>query len=207
MRELGIRVDPNEDEVRCDGNRVAQERLTYVLFNKPKGVVCTNARNEQRQRAIDFLSAVRGRVFTIGRLDADSEGLILVTNDGQFAQTMAHPKFGITKTYSVIVRGSVTPEIAEKARGGVWLSDGRTSGARIMIDRITRDRTYMKIVLREGRNREIRRVFAKLGFPVLTLKRIRIGTLNLHGLGRGRYRFLDKQEVQELLTLAMQEGD
>ncbi len=201
VRELGTRIDPHTDDVRHDGERIREEPHVYVLFNKPKGVVCTNARNEQRTRVIDYLPEVKGRVYTVGRLDADSEGLILLTNDGDFAQRVAHPSFGLAKTYAVLVQGRVEPEVVQKAQGGVWLSDGKTSGSRVVVERRGRDRTYMKVSIREGRNREIRRVFSQLGHPVISLKRVRIGKLSLHGLGQGRYRFLKKDEVHDLLAL------
>lgn len=202
VRELGVRIDPMLDEVWLDDVRVMQERKVYLLFNKPKGVVCTNARNEQRKRVIDFLDKVKGRIYTIGRLDADSEGLILLTNDGDFAQEMAHPKYGVPKTYAVLVRGSVDARAVTKVRGGVWLSEGKTSGANVRIERRGRDRTYLKVTIREGKNREVRRVFAKLGNSVLMLKRVRIGGLSLHGLRSGRHRFLRPEEVAELRRMA-----
>lgn len=202
VTELGVRVDPQHDDVRCDGARVQPERPVYVLFNKPKGVVCTNARHEQKKRVIDFLPTVRGRLFTVGRLDLDSEGLILLTNDGAFALEMTHPRYGVPKLYAVLVRGRIEQQDLDKARGGVWLAEGPTTGMTVRVERTGKDRTYMKVTLREGKNREIRRVFAKLGYPVLELKRIRIGDLNLHGLGAGEWRFLQRHEVEQLRTLA-----
>lgn len=202
VRELGVRIDPQHDEVRCDGSRVQPEKPVYVLLNKPAGVVCTNARHEQKQRVIDLLPTVRGRLFTVGRLDADSEGLILVTNDGNFALEMTHPRYGVPKLYAVLVRGQVRQEDLTKARGGVWLAEGPTAGMDIRIERTGRDRTYLKVTLREGKNREIRRVFAKLGYPVQSLKRIRIGDLNLHRLGKGEWRFLQAHEVARLREVA-----
>jgi 23S rRNA pseudouridine2605 synthase len=200
--ELGLRVDPARDRIEVDGAPVQRERPVYVLFNKPQGVVCTNARHEQKKRVIDFLPEVRGRLFTVGRLDLDSEGLILLTNDGAFAQRLTHPRYGVPKIYAVLVRGRVSARELQKARGGVWLAEGPTAGMRIKVERAGRDRTYLKVMLREGRNREIRRVFAKLGFPVLELKRIRIGELSLHGLAPGQWRFVQAHEVQALLATA-----
>lgn len=205
VTELGVRVDPATDDVAVDGRPVRVERKVYLLFNKPKGVVCTSAKNEQRVRVVDCLPGVRGRIYTVGRLDADSEGLILLTNDGDFSQLMSHPRFGVPKTYAVLVRGRVTPQVIDKARGGIWLAEGRTGGARIRVARKSRDRTYLKVELREGRNREIRRVFARLGFPVISLKRVRIGNQTLHGLSRGGYRFLNEREVRDLVELARSE--
>jgi pseudouridine synthase len=202
VTELGVRVDPQQDDVRYDGSRVMPERPVYVLINKPKGVVCTNARHEQKKRVIDLLPTIRGRIFTVGRLDLESEGLLLVTNDGSFAQEMTHPRFGVPKLYAVLVRGRVEDGVLDKARGGVWLSEGPTGGMQLKIERMTKERTYLKVTLREGKNREIRRVFAKLGHPVITLKRIRIGGLNLHGLGDGEWRFLQQHEVEELREAA-----
>ncbi|MSR39919.1 MAG: rRNA pseudouridine synthase [Planctomycetes bacterium] len=203
--ELGLRVDPKKDEVRVDGDVVRQERMVYVLLNKPKNVVCTNAKHEQKTRVIDLLSDVRGRVFTVGRLDLDSEGLIMVTNDGSFALEMAHPRFGVPNVYAVLVRGRVSAQDLEKARGGVWLAEGPTTGMQIRVDRTGNDRTYLKVMLREGKNREIRRVFAKIGFPVIELKRVRIGELSLHGLSVGKWRFMTPSEVQDLRAFAKRE--
>ncbi len=202
VTELGVRVDPEHDDVRFDGSRVQPERQTYVLFNKPKGVVCTNARHEQKKRVIDFLPTVKGRLFTVGRLDLDSEGLILLTNDGSFALEMTHPRFGVPKLYSVVLRGRVEQRDLDKARGGVWLAEGPTTGMNVRVERTGKDRTFLKVTLREGKNREIRRVFAKLGYPVLELKRIRIGELNLHGLSPGEFRFVQRHEVDALRALA-----
>jgi 23S rRNA pseudouridine2605 synthase len=202
VTQLGQRIDPDADDVRFDGSRIRPEKPVYVLFNKPKGVVCTNARYEQKTRVIDLLPDVRGRIYTVGRLDKDSEGLLLLTNDGDFALRMTHPRFGVPKTYAVLARGRVGRETTSKARGGVWLAEGRTAGARIKIERAGPDRTYLKVEIREGRNREIRRVFARLGHPVISLKRVRIGGLTLHGLGEGRYRFLLPHEVKGLLAVA-----
>ena len=205
--ELGTRVDPGIDEVHVDGLRIQPEPKVYILFNKPKEVVCTNARNEQRRRVIDYLPQVRGRVYTVGRLDAESEGLIIVTNDGDFAQHVAHPSFGLAKTYAVLVEGRVTDESLKKARGGVWLSEGRTTGARIVVEKRGRERSYLKVSIKEGRNREIRRIFAKIEHPVISLKRVRIGGLSLHGLGSGRWRFLQLDEVRALLTITNRQGE
>lgn len=205
VRELGVRVDPVDDDVQYDGNRLQPERSVYVLVNKPKNVVCTNAADEQKKRVVDLLPTIRGRIFTVGRLDLDSEGLLLVTNDGAFAQEMTHPRYGISKLYSVMVRGRIDEKNMTKARGGVWLAEGPTSGMQIKIDRLGKERTFLKVTLREGKNREIRRVFAKLGYPVISLKRVRIGHLTLHGLKGGAWRFLQPDEVTRLRGLAHEE--
>jgi pseudouridine synthase len=204
-RELGQRIDPNQDEVLVDGERVQAERPVHLLFNKPSGVVCTNAPHEKHTRVIDLLPPLRGRVYTVGRLDLDAEGLILVTNDGLFAQAMTHPRYGVPKTYAALVSGRITDDTIEKARGGVWLAEGRTGRARIQLERLGRDRSYLKITVRESKHHELRRVFAKLGHPVLALKRIRIGQLTLHRLSRGQSRLLAPGEVAELMQIARNE--
>jgi 23S rRNA pseudouridine2605 synthase len=173
-----------------------------VLFNKPKGVVCTSARHEQKKRVIDFMPQVRGRLFTVGRLDLDSEGLILLTNDGSFALEMTHPRYGVPKLYAVLVQGRIEQRDIDKARGGVWLAEGPTTGMNVRVERLGKDRTYMTVTLREGKNREIRRVFAKLDHNVISLKRVRIGELDLRGLRTGEWRFLERHEVQRLRELA-----
>jgi len=206
VTELGVRVDPDVDDVRFDGARLEPEKAVYVLLNKPKGIVCTNARHEVKKRVVDLLPQIRGRIFTVGRLDLESEGLILVTNDGAFAQEMTHPRYGVSKLYTVLVRGRLEDKDLDKARGGVWLAEGPTSGMQISIGKLGKDRTFLKVTLREGKNREIRRVFAKLGHPVISLKRVRIGNLNLHGLGDGDWRFLQLDEVAALRDLARSEA-
>jgi len=205
IREHGMRVDPADDDVRFDGVRLQPERSVYVLINKPKGVVCTNAAHEKKRRVVDLLPQIRGRVFTVGRLDMDSEGLLMVTNDGAFAQEMTHPRYGVSKLYSIVVRGRIEDKDLTRARGGVWLSEGPTAGMEIKVDRLAKERTFLKVTLREGKNREIRRVFAKLGYPVTSLKRIRIGHLSLHGLSDGEWRFLQLDEVGKLRDLAREQ--
>lgn len=206
VTELGRRVDPFRDEVCIDEQRVRPEKPVYVLFNKPKNVVCTNARGDTGRRVVDHLQGVKGRLYTAGRLDADSEGLVLLTNDGAFAQRITHPRYGVPKTYAVLIRGRIDEETVRKVRRGVWLAEGRTQGATVRVERRSRDRSYLKVTLREGKNREIRRIFARLGHPVLALKRVRIGNLSLHRLRTGEFRFLARHEVDELLRMTEEEN-
>ncbi len=201
---MGVKIDARNDVVTVDDRliTVSKKDLTYIMLYKPRYVLSTTSDDlGQRKTVLDYVD-FKTRLYPVGRLDFHSEGLILLTNDGEFAQEMAHPKFGVPKTYAVLVRGSVGPEAIQKVRGGVWLSEGRTSGAELRIERRGRDKTYLKVVLREGKNREIRRIFAKLGNPVLTLKRIRIGGLTLHGLRSGKHRFLKSEEIQNLRSIA-----
>ena len=207
VTEVGTKIDPLRDRIAVDDDVLKPERPVYVLLHKPKGVVCTNARNEQKPRAIDLLHTVRERVFSVGRLDLDSEGLLIFTNDGAFAERLTHPRYGVPKTYDIVLRGRIEGEQIEKARGGVWLAEGRTRRARVRVKRRGAERSYLEVSIREGRNRELRRIFARLGLPVLRLKRTRIGPLPLRGLGRGKYRFLTKREVEALLSAASPDSE
>lgn len=207
VSELGTRIDPLRDRVVVDDRVLKPERATYVLLHKPAGVVCTNATREQKPRAIDLVASVKGRLFSVGRLDVDSEGLLILTNDGQFADRLTHPRYGVPKRYDVVVRGRVDHEKIDKLRGGVWLSEGRTQGARIRIKRRGAERSYLAVEIREGKNREVRRMFSRIGYPVLRLKRTSIGPLSIRGLGKGKFRFLTKSEIDGLLEAASRTSD
>jgi 23S rRNA pseudouridine2605 synthase len=201
--ELGLRVDPERQKVEIDGfvlkPRAAKRR--YYLLNKPAGVVCTNEGRETRPRAVDLVTDPRkGRIYTVGRLDEASLGLILLTNDGTFANRIMHPRYGVTKTYLVKVRGEIDDAALQKVREGVRLSEGRTAGARILVERRGRDHSLLTVTIREGMNREIRRSFAKVGFKVLELRRTRIGPVTDRGLKTGKWRELEEDEVEALIA-------
>lgn len=203
--ELGLQVDPSQQVIEVDGVLLkpdAAERR-YYLLNKPSGVVCTNEIRETRPRAIDLITdRDKGRIYTVGRLDEDSTGLILLTNDGEFAQHIAHPRFGVPKTYRVRVQGRIPDSAIQKVRQGIHLSEGKTGGARILIKRRTNVSSTLLVTLREGKNREVRRVFARVGYKVLVLERTDIGPLSVRGLKAGKWRPLSRDEVESLLSLA-----
>jgi 23S rRNA pseudouridine2605 synthase len=201
VRELGVRVDPARHEIEVDGQvfRAHGVRLRYYLLNKPKGVVCTNEERESRPRAVDLITDPRkGRIFTVGRLDEESEGLILVTNDGEFAQRVMHPRYGVEKTYEVEVFGRIEDEALQKVREGVHLAEGRTGGARVLVKDRRSAASRLSVSIREGMNREIRRAFARIGHKVLSLRRVRIGPISDRGLKTGRWRELSTDEVRAL---------
>jgi 23S rRNA pseudouridine2605 synthase len=205
---LPVLIDPQRDDVRVDGRRIHAQRKVYFLLNKPRGVVCTNRDPAGRKRAVDLLVGVRERVFPVGRLDADSTGLLLLTNDGELALRLAHPRYGVEKTYRAEIRHAVPPGDLEKLRRGIWLSTGRARhgdapASRAQATRVTvvyrsRQETALEIVLREGRNRQVRRMLAALGHPVRRLRRTQIGQLCIRGLGVGRFRPLTPAEVRYL---------
>jgi 23S rRNA pseudouridine2605 synthase len=202
VADLGRKVDPAVADVRCDGERVRAEPLAYYLLNKPRGVVCTAADDERRPRAIDLIRGVASRLYTIGRLDADSRGLIILTNDGQLTEQLTHPRHLVPKTYRVRVRGAMRGETVKQAEKGVHLAEGRTSLARVRVRRRSRNGTELDIELRQGINRQIRRVLAQLGHPVTDLARIAIGPVTDPTLREGAHRRLRPQEVHQLRQAA-----
>jgi 23S rRNA pseudouridine2605 synthase len=202
VTELGVKIDPALQRVEIDGVVLKPERtrLRYYLLHKPRGVVCTNERREARLRAIDMITDPdKGRIYTVGRLDEDSQGLILLTNDGDFANRVAHPRYGVNKTYSVKLRGRVEPDAIDKVRKGIYLSEGRTAPAFVKVLKRTNEWSLITITLNEGKNREVRRVFAAVGYNVLQLRRTHIGTLSDRSLKEGKWRPLLREEVRELL--------
>jgi pseudouridine synthase len=200
--ELGTKVDPERDDVRVDGERVrAPTRPWYVALNKPTGVVCTNDDPAGRMRAIDLVSRINARLFPIGRLDEDSEGLLLLTNDGDFAAKVAHPRYQVAKIYRVTVKGEPNPDAIQKLKHGVWLAEGKTSPARVTVLRKTREFTTLLISLREGKNREIRRMLARVELPVTKLLRVQVGPVKLGTLKRGEWRVLERFEIDALKAL------
>ena len=199
---LGTRVDPTSQRVEVEGFVLRLDSATrrYYLLNKPAGVVCTNERRETRPRAIDLITdSKKGRIYTVGRLDEESKGLILLTNDGEFGQRISHPRYGVHKSYRVRVQGRIEDPAVQKIRDGVHLSEGRTSGARVILKRRTQTSSTLLVILREGMNREIRRSFARVGHRVTDLVRTEIGPLTTRGLRVGRWRALSRAEVEALL--------
>ncbi|MBM4014212.1 MAG: rRNA pseudouridine synthase [Planctomycetes bacterium] len=200
--ELGTKVDPERDEVRVDGERVrAPTRPWYIALHKPSGVVCTNDDPAGRPRAVDLVARVKARLFPIGRLDEDSEGLLLLTNDGDFAAKVAHPRYQVAKIYRVTVKGEPNADAIQKLQHGVWLAEGKTAPARVTVLRKTREFTTLLISLREGRNREIRRMLARVELPVTKLLRVQVGPVKLGTLKRAEWRVLERWEVDALKAL------
>jgi len=202
VTRLGAKADPETQDIRLDGHRLRAEVPEYWIVNKPKGVVCTNRDPAGRPRAVDLMKETRARLFPVGRLDADSKGLLIMTNDGAFANRIAHPRYEVPKTYLATVLGRVTGQDIERLLRGVSLSEGRARTARVRVLKRGTSRSVLEITLREGRNRQIRRMLARLCHPVRDLVRTRIGRINLRGLGPGRARRLTPQEVKYLKELA-----
>jgi 23S rRNA pseudouridine2605 synthase len=198
VRELGTKVGPDQ-QVEVDGKPVRAEPVAYWLVNKPRGTLCTNYDPAGRPRAVDLLPAKVGqRLYPVGRLDEDSEGLLLLTNDGELANKLMHPRYGVEKTYLVQVAGRPTPEELSRLLQGVWLSDGRVKARRVKRLKRQGESTWLQVVLNEGKNREVRRMLAKLGHKVMRLKRVALGPVRLRRLPAGKARPLTWPELNDL---------
>lgn len=197
VTELGTRVDPQRQQIRVDGVVLTCPKRLYFAVNKPPGVVSTNWDPAARMRVVDLVRSDE-RLFPVGRLDRTSEGLILVTNDGELANRLTHPRYGVEKTYLARVAGCPSPHELDRLRTGVHLAEGLARVASVRVKRRQRETTELEIVLDEGRNREIRRILARIGHKVLQLKRTAVGPLQLGSLPVGACRPLTREEVQLL---------
>ncbi len=189
----------DRDKVIVDGAVVRPRPPEYWMLHKPKGVVCTNRDPAGRTRAIDLLPDGMEHLFVVGRLDLDGSGLLLLTNDGELAERITHPRLAVPKVYRVTVDGALPDDIADRMRRGVHLSEGKVSADRVEVLHRARDRSSLEITLCEVQNRQIRRMLAKLGHKVRDLKRVRIGPLTLKSLPVGACRRLSPQERRELI--------
>jgi 23S rRNA pseudouridine2605 synthase len=198
--ELPCFVDPDADRITVDDDLIslAGGPKRYILLNKPRDVVCTSRDEMGRRRAIDCIPPVGERLYCVGRLDADSTGLILLTNDGDLTQHLTHPSRGVVKTYLAEIDGHLTAENVERFKKGVHLDGRRTAGAMIRVLKRAGGRSLLEVRLTEGRNREIRRVLVRLGHKVRRLHRSTIGPVNDRGLKVGSWRELSAAEVNKL---------
>ena len=219
IREMGVKADPAADDIRVDGRRLrAPERHRYILLNKPSGVVTTRSDPQRRQTVVDLLQGVREYVYPVGRLDYDSEGLLLLTNDGDLAARLTHPRHEVERTYEAYVAGAPHTDAIEQLRRGIPLDGRRTMPAEVQL--LSRGATprssaaprkgtphdkrvngVLLITIREGRNRQVRRMCEAVGHPVRKLRRVRIGPIADRRLRPGEWRDLTLQEVRLLKTL------
>jgi pseudouridine synthase len=214
VKTLPAWVDPIKDHIKVSGKLIRRpEEHIYIMLHKPRGVVCTNRDPEGRRRAIDLVQHPAGpRLYPVGRLDVDSSGLLLLTNDGELANRLTHPRYGVHKVYEVTVAGSLDEAAVKKLEGGVFLSDryttkgkkpGRkTQRSRLKLLKRGRDRTRLLMELREGRNREIRRMMLYVGHKVKKLRRVQMGPLKMSGLRPGHWRELLPKELAALRKAA-----
>lgn len=206
ITQLGTKVDPENDIITVNGKEIKLcEKKIYILLNKPSGYVSTVKDPQGRKTVIDLLDNVKERVYPVGRLDYDTEGLLLLTNDGDFTYALTHPKFQIEKTYIALVKGIPDHEDLQRLQQGIKLSDGLTAPAKANILRRFSGQAEVQLTIHEGRNRQVRRMLEAVGHPVIKLKRIAIGNLTLGKLPLGKYRYLTPQEVRALLALCKSE--
>jgi 23S rRNA pseudouridine2605 synthase len=200
VTELGTQVDDATQEVRCDGQLLRPEPHLYYLINKPRGAICSLVGAAGKPRAVDYLPprARDRRLYTIGRLDVDSEGALILTNDGELCHLVTHPRFGVGKTYRVEVEGVPDDATVESMRKGVWLAEGRTGPVDMEVVHRFRDRTLLAVTLQEGKRREIRRLCARFGHEVRRLTRMSIGPVDLGELRPGEVRALTPAEIKAL---------
>ncbi len=204
VTELGKKADAASDHIAVDGEPLAgTERLSYYLLNKPKGYISTVKDERGRRTVLDLLPDMEERLYPVGRLDSNTEGLLLLTNDGALTNALLHPAREVTKTYLAVVEGQVTPSELNRLRQGVELSDGLTApaGAFIVERDEAENRTKLEITLHEGRNRQVRRMCEAVGHRVRSLKRVQFACLTLAGVRRGESRPLSKEEVRELYAM------
>lgn len=195
---LGQKADPSRQRIVFDGQPLTvPEPFTYIAVHKPRGVLAVS-RDDRGRRTVRDLVPVKGHLYPVGRLDVTSEGLVLLTNDGAVANQFTHPRYGHTKEYQAYVVGRPSETTLEKWRRGVFLDGKRTAPADVTILRTERDFTWMRLVLREGRKRQIRRVAAMLRHPVRRLIRVRVGPIHLGALTAGEWRHLNEKELRDL---------
>jgi 23S rRNA pseudouridine2605 synthase len=200
VTRLGTRVDPERSVIRVDGKRIpAASAHVYLALNKPRGVVSTMSDPQGRRTLSEHVADRPERLFHVGRLDTDTEGLILLTNDGEFAHRMAHPSYGVLKTYVAQVAGTVSSTLGRDLLAGVQLDDGRVQVDRFRVLEKAGRRTLVEIVLHEGRKHIVRRLMAHVGHPVQRLARTAIGPVRIGRLRPGEYRELTVQELGSLL--------
>lgn len=196
--ELGAKADPRSDRVEVDGKRLVAESRVYLVLHKPRGVVTTMSDPEGRPTVRSLLEAVGARVVPVGRLDFATSGALLVTNDGDFAAALLHPRGGVPKEYIVKVHGVMEERDLEVWRRGVELEDGKTLPAQAKLVRHEGDKTWFTVTLREGRNQQIRRMGEATGFPVMRLSRLSFAGVTTEGLAPGRYRALTRDELMAI---------
>lgn len=195
---LGAKVDPASDRIEVDGRPIQKESHVYVMLHKPEGFVTTVKDPQGRPTVLDLVTSIPQRIFPVGRLDRDTRGLLLLTNDGHLAHRLTHPSYEVVKVYHARLKGAITQEAIHRLRSGVPLDDRLTAPARVRVLSRAKESTWIEIGIHEGRNRQVRRMAQAVGFPVLELVRVRFGPLRLGSLACGSFRFLQEVEIQAL---------
>ncbi|HBQ26032.1 MAG TPA: pseudouridine synthase [Syntrophomonas sp.] len=198
VQEKGCIINPGLDKVEFDGCIISREEKIYILLNKPAGYISSVFDPQGRPTVMDLLKDIKLRVYPVGRLDFDTEGLLLLSNDGDFTNLMIHPRYEITKTYQALVEGKPDKKSLQMLCNGIQLEDGITAPAQVNILKAYKDKNLLEIKIHEGRKRQIKRMCLATGHPVISLKRTAFGFLKLQGVAPGKYRFLTLGEVKKL---------
>ncbi|WP_335876845.1 pseudouridine synthase [Anoxybacter fermentans] len=198
VKELGVKVDPEKDIIEVNGKPIKKEKPVYIMLNKPAGYITTMDDPFDRPIVLELVKDIPQRLHSVGRLDCDTEGLLLLTNDGSLTYALTHPSHQIDKVYLVKVKGSIDSEAIEKLEKGIELEDGMTAPARVELIKRKKNYSVIKMTIHEGRKRQVRRMMDAVGYPVLKLKRIKLGPLTLGDLKPGKYRHLSQKEIKVL---------
>ena len=202
VETMGPDIDPDKDEVRLDGQLIQPEtRKVYIMLNKPAGTLSTCRDDRGRKTVLSLLDGVDARLFPVGRLDYDTEGLLLLTNDGDFAHQCTHPAHEVEKEYLAVVSGSLEDTEIEALRAGVMLDGMKTYPAKVRVEKRTQRETQLWITIHEGKNRQVRRMIEAVGSSVKYLMRTSEGNLKLGGLDRGKWRYLTDDELKQFMRL------
>lgn len=202
VTQLGVKVNPGEDVILVDGKPIGQEEAkVYLMLHKPGGYISSAKDPQGRSTVLDFFPNLPQRIYPVGRLDYDTEGLLLLTNDGELTHALTHPRHQISKVYLARVEGVPNKEALKKFARGIELEDGITAPAKIAIIDISKGKALLEIEIHEGRNRQVRRMCEAIGHPIVYLKRTQVGPLQLGDLPRGEFRNLSNREVRELKKL------
>ncbi|MBI4245008.1 MAG: rRNA pseudouridine synthase [Planctomycetes bacterium] len=193
-----ITVDPSKDEVKYKGLRCRIEKKFYIILNKPRGYVSTFKDNLGRKSVYQLIPPESSRVFPVGRLDMDAEGLMLFTNDGDLANTIMHPRYAVPKTYYIVCSGRVDDGAINALKNGIWISEGKIVPKEVNLLKRMREKTILRMTITEGKKNELKRIIKKVGNRVIHLKRLSIGPLRLGDLKTGSYRYLTEKEIQLL---------
>jgi 23S rRNA pseudouridine2605 synthase len=202
VKQLGMQVDDNQDVVEVDGKIVSPEKGSfYLMMNKPPGFLVSTRDPHHKRLVTSLLKGYKGKVFPVGRLDFDSSGLILFTNDGNLAFRLSHPRFKVNKTYEVLCQGTISGDTLKQLENGIMLEDGMTAPARAQLLNTGVDFSRVNITIHEGRKRQVRRMFEQVGHPVKTLKRVSFGNLRLGNLAEGSFIHLKRGQLQILRNM------
>ncbi len=196
---LGTRVDPTHDRVRVDGLELKAKKKLYIAIHKPKGLICSNADPEGRPLVVELLPQEWSGLYSVGRLDYNSEGLIFFTNDGDFALKLTHPRYGVIKKYLVMVPVKLDPAVIKSFTDGIYHEGDKLQAERVKLLKISKSGSVVELTLREGKNREVRRMFETHSIPIDRLIRTQIGAIKLGEMPRGRWRALTESEIKSLM--------